>query len=75
VAVVALAVGVPLGIAAGRWVWEAMAGSTSLTDVHPLPVVVLVAVVPVALLATVALSLGTSVGRTRYALSTMDAEH
>ena len=54
VALVALLVGVPLGIAAGRWSWRWVADATPLLFVPPLATAIVVLSVPVALvLATV----------------------
>ena len=49
VALVALVVGVPLGIAAGRWSWRWVADATPLLYVPPLATAVVVLSVPVAL--------------------------
>jgi ABC-type antimicrobial peptide transport system permease subunit len=49
VSVVALAVGIPLGIAAGRWSWRWVADATPLLYVPPLAAVVVLVSVPAAL--------------------------
>lgn len=50
VSVLALAVGVPLGLAAGRWSWRWVANAIPLRYVGPLPAAVMIALVPLALL-------------------------
>ncbi len=49
VAVVALVIGIPLGIAAGRWSWRWVADATPLLYVPPLAALAIVVAVPAAL--------------------------
>jgi predicted lysophospholipase L1 biosynthesis ABC-type transport system permease subunit len=49
--VIALAVGVPLGVAAGRWAWRGFAGSLGVAPVTVVPVLLLAAGCAVVLLA------------------------
>jgi hypothetical protein len=58
VGLVALALGVPFGLATGAQVWHAMTVATSLEDVRPLPHLALVAAVPLTLLVSTGLALG-----------------
>ncbi len=51
-----LAVGMPLGLLAGRAIWHSVATSTPVRYVPPLAVVVLVVIVPAALLIANALA-------------------
>lgn len=50
VSIVALVIGIPLGIAAGRWSWRWVADSTPLLYVPPVAVAVVVMCIPAALL-------------------------
>jgi hypothetical protein len=49
-AAVATAVGVPLGVVAGRWLWAAFAGSVGIATSAGIPVLIVLAVIPGALL-------------------------
>ena len=51
VAVVSLIVGLPIGIAAGRWAWSAFAGNVGVVPEPAIPLVAVVLVVPIAVLA------------------------
>jgi len=51
VAVLALAVGIPLGLVAGRWSWRWVANATPLRYVGPLPAAVMIASAPLSLVA------------------------
>jgi ABC-type lipoprotein release transport system permease subunit len=50
VSVVALALGIPLGLVAGRWSWRWVADATPLHYIAPLPLTAIVVSVPAALL-------------------------
>lgn len=56
--VVALLLGLPLGVAAGRWAWHAVASSISSASPSVLPVVALVLIVPAALVVANLLAAG-----------------
>ena len=51
VAIVSLVVGVPVGIAAGRWAWSAFAGSVGVVPEPAIPFLAAVLVVPITLVA------------------------
>ena len=48
---VALAVGFPVGIAAGRWIWTAFAGSLGVVSAPAVRVLVLILAIPIAIVA------------------------
>jgi ABC-type lipoprotein release transport system permease subunit len=50
IGVIALAIGIPLGVVVGRQVWRTLADSLSFVYVGPLAWLVMVALVPIALL-------------------------
>jgi ABC-type lipoprotein release transport system permease subunit len=50
--VVALVIGIPLGLAAGAWTWRSVADAISLVDVGPVPWSFLATVVPLTLVVT-----------------------
>jgi ABC-type lipoprotein release transport system permease subunit len=51
IAIVGLAIGVPLGVIAGRWGWSAVTSRVPLVDVAPLSVLVVLLAVPIVLVA------------------------
>ena len=51
VAVISLAVGLPVGIAAGRWAWSAFAGNVGVVPEPAIPLVAAMLVVPITLVA------------------------
>ena len=51
VAVISLAVGLPVGIAAGRWAWSAFAGNVGVVPEPAIPLVAALFVVPITLVA------------------------
>ncbi len=52
IAIVGLAIGVPLGVIAGRWGWSAVTTRVPLVDVPPLSVLVVVLAIPIVLIAS-----------------------
>jgi predicted lysophospholipase L1 biosynthesis ABC-type transport system permease subunit len=51
VAVISLLVGVPVGIAAGRWAWNAFANSVGVVPEPAIPLVAALLVIPITLIA------------------------
>jgi hypothetical protein len=68
-AAIALVIGLPLGIAAGRWGWAAFAGQVGVLSVPVIPIVAVLIAVPVTLLLAnlIALPPGRSAARTAAA--------
>jgi ABC-type lipoprotein release transport system permease subunit len=52
IAIVGLAIGVPLGVIAGRWGWSAVTTRVPLVDVPPLSALVVVLAIPIVLVAS-----------------------
>ncbi len=52
IAIVGLAIGVPLGVIAGRWGWSAVTTRVPLVDVPPLSALVVVLAIPIVLIAS-----------------------
>lgn len=57
-ATVALILGLPLGIVAGRWSWALFAGSVGVSGTAVLPVLIVLAAIPVTLLLAAAIAAG-----------------
>jgi hypothetical protein len=72
--VVGVAVGGPLGVIAGRSAWGVIIAGHGVLDAPSLPVVVLVALVPVALLLALAASWRPAVSATRHTALTLRSE-
>jgi ABC-type lipoprotein release transport system permease subunit len=58
IAVGALAIGLPLGVAIGRWSWSTWAEGIGVVDSAVTPVAFLALIVPVALAATILTTIG-----------------
>jgi FtsX-like permease family len=71
ISLVSLAIGIPVGVLAGRWAWALFAGSAGVPDVPAISVVELLAVIPVtlALACFVAAIPGSAAARVRPALA------
>jgi hypothetical protein len=52
IAIVGLAIGVPLGVIAGRWGWSAVTTRVPLVDIPPLSALVVVLAIPIVLIAS-----------------------
>ena len=65
IATVGLAIGVPLGVIAGRWGWAAVTTRVPLVDLSPLSVLVVVLAIPIVFVASNAIAIGPARGVAR----------